>query len=158
MNARGFSMIELLVVILITGMLLAFMVPAFSRYRASLRAKQAVAQLTRDLRGARQRAITGRTPVVVVFGNGTSTTNITGYTIHTDTNGDRIFQSGELRTTHSLPTEARLGTVTLAPTDSLIFDINGVLWPGTSGGALTLIAGAAHDTLDVSAAGMVYQR
>jgi type II secretory pathway pseudopilin PulG len=146
------------VVLIISGILLACTLPAVVHFRTTLRSNQAREQLVRDIRGARQRAVTGRTPVLVAFGNGSVTTDVTTYTIHTDTNGDRIYQTGELRTSHTLPTGTKLSTVALGPADSLVFDISGVLWPGTSGGSLRLLSGTVRDTLDVSPAGMVYHR
>ena len=52
----------------------------------------------------------------------------------------------------------KLEKVSLTPTDSIIFDISGILWPSTSGGSLMLNSNGVRETLDVSAAGMVYRR
>ena len=157
MNARGFTVVETAAVVMITGILLAITLPAAARYRASLKGMQARQQLAQDLRAARQRAVTQRTPVVVRFGDGVVTTNVTTYTVHADLNGDRLVQSGERVVSHTLPTETKIELVNLSPTDSLVFDISGVLFPGTSGGSLIVTSRAARETLLVSSAGMVYQ-
>jgi prepilin-type N-terminal cleavage/methylation domain-containing protein len=158
MRARGFTLMELAVVVMIAGILLAVALPTITHFRRTLRSGQASQQVLRDIRGARQRAVTGRTPVIIAFGNGSTTTNITSYTIHTDTNGDLVYQTSEYRSWHTLPSGTSLSSVSLAPADSLIFDISGVLWPGTGGGSLRLLSGTIRDTVDVSAAGTSYRR
>ena len=146
-------------VVMISGIILLAVLPAMARFRTSLRREQAAQQLMRDIRTARQRAVTGRSPVIVAFGNGSTTTNLTTYTIHTDTNGDRVWQSGEMKVSRTLPTGTKLEKVSLAPTDSLTFDISGILWPGTGGGYVAILSGTnIRDTLDVSATGMAYKR
>jgi prepilin-type N-terminal cleavage/methylation domain-containing protein len=158
MDDRGYTLIETAAVAVILSILLAVTVPAVTRYRASMKGVQAREQLMQDLRAARQKAVTQRVPVVVAFGDGVSTTNITSYTVHTDANADRIKQAAELRLNRSLPRETRLTQVSLGPIDSLIFDISGVLWPSTTGGTLIVGTNVGSDTLVVSAAGMVYRR
>lgn len=157
MKARGYTVMELAAVLLIVGILLAALGPVAAHFRTTMQGEQATDQLLRDIRGARQRAVTGRSPVIVAFGNGAATTNITTYTIHTDTNGDLAYQSTELRTAHKLPKGTKLASVSLGPVDSLIYDISGVLWPGTSGGSLRLQSGSVRDTVYVSAAGAAYR-
>lgn len=159
MHERGFTLLETAAVVVIAGILLASTLPGFLSYRSTLRRGQAREQVTQDLRAARQSAVTRRTPVIVAFGDGVSTTDITSYTVHVDANADKIFQSGEMRTTHVLPPETRLFRVALDPPDSLIFDISGVLQPGTTGGAVIVASKASvTDTLLVSGAGMVYRQ
>lgn len=155
---RGFTLIETLVVVTIAGVLLAFGMPAFLDYREALRQKSARAQVSEDLYIARQLAVTRHAPVIVAFGTPPATTNITSYTIHVDTNGDGLVQSGERRFARALPTNVKLSQVSLTPTDSLIFDATGILYPGTSGGSLVIAGRGRADTLLVSAAGAVYQR
>lgn len=154
---RGFTLIETMVVVTIAGVLLAFGMPAFLDYRETLRQKSARAQIGEDLYIARQLAVTRHAPVVVAFGTPPGTTDITSYTIHVDTNGDGLAQAGERRFARALPTNVRLSQVSLAPTDSLIFDATGILYPGTSGGSLVIAGRGRADTLLISAAGAVYQ-
>ena len=65
------------------------------------------------LRVARQKAVTTHTPIIVAFGNGSTTTDITTYTVHSDTNSDRIKQSGEPWVSYTLPSGTKLETVSL---------------------------------------------
>jgi prepilin-type N-terminal cleavage/methylation domain-containing protein len=155
---RGFSLVELLIVVTVIGLALAVATPNFVRFGDTLALQQARAQLVEDLRMARQLAITRHSPVIVAFGNGTTTTNVTAYSTLVDANGDGAAQAGERRFARTLPRRTRLATVTFDRVDSLLFDPSGVLLPGTSGGQLALASSAGpRDTLLVSAAGVVYR-
>lgn len=158
-SSRGFTLIELLITIGILGLVIATAYPAFRSFRASLSRSQARAQLIADLRSARQTSVTRHRSVIVAFGNGSTTTNITSYTIHTDLNGNRIREANELRTSHVLPKSVQIATASIpVHTDSLIFDTSGLLIPGSTGGRLIVSGGRGRpDTLDVSAVGMVYR-
>ena len=157
-RSHGFSLIELAIALVIAGTVLAFGLPAFGHFRNSLAIDQENAQLTQDMRRARQLAVTRRAPVIVCFGVAPATTNITRYTFHVDSNGDNLVQSNEMVTARQLPGGTRLDDVALSPTDSLVFDISGVLRPGSSGGMLTFSnADGRRDTLCVSAAGICYR-
>ena len=156
-NGRGFTLIELLVGVVIAGVLLAITVPGFLKFRSSMVRNQVKWGLIADLRYARQLAVTKHRSVVVAFGNGSTTTNITTYTLHTDSNSNRIKDSGELVLNRTLPKGSLLTSVALAPPDSVIFDNSGSLWPGTNGGQVMFRGPQGFvDTLNVSAIGMVY--
>lgn len=155
---RGFTLIELMIVLVLMGIMLAIGVPSFRSFRLSLVKQQARAIVIENLRAARQRAVTGHIPVVIAFGNGTTTTNVTGFSVHSDTNNDRVVQSGELRYFKTMPKDAKFSSVELVPTDSLLFDITGILKPGTTGGRLIVqTSSGARDTIMVSMAGLVYR-
>lgn len=158
-SSRGFTLIELLVTIAILGLALAAAIPAFRGFRDTLARTQARAQLIADLRSARQTSVTRHRSVIVAFGNGSTTTNITTYTLHTDVNGNRIREANEPRSTHTLPKRVQIATATIpVHTDSLIFDTSGLLIPGSTGGRLIVSGGRGRpDTLDVSAVGMIYR-
>ena len=154
----GFTLVELMITLVIAGFVLLIGMPSFAKYRSSLLLRQANAQLMQDVRRARQLAVTRRAPVFIRFGAPPITANITSYLIHVDTNGDGIAQSTELRLNRSLPTGTKLDAVSLAPTDSLAFDISGILRPGTQGGMLAFSNNRnRRDTLIVSAAGICYR-
>ena len=158
-NLRGFTMIELLVAVSIAGLLLAITVPGFVHFRASLLRSQVRWALIGDIRYARQLAVTKHKSVVVAFGNGSTTTDLTTYTLHSDLNGNRVKDSGEAVLNRTLPKGSYLTKVSLAPVDSLIFDSSGSLYPGTSGGSLVFRGPqGSNDTLMVSAIGMVYHQ
>jgi prepilin-type N-terminal cleavage/methylation domain-containing protein len=157
LNTRGFTLIELLVAVSVASVLVALTVPGFLRFRSSLMRSQVRWGLISDLRYARQLAVTKHRAVVVAFGNGSTTTDVTTYTLHTDSNGNRVKDNGEQVLNRTLPRGTYLTSVTLTPPDSVIFDSSGALWPGTTGGRLTFRGPkGAPDTLLVSAIGMVY--
>lgn len=157
MRSRGFTLIELLIAVTIAGLVLLVTVPSFGSYLKDLNNKKVRTNLISDLRVARQLAVTEHRPVVVRFGTTSSTTDITTYSIHIDTNGDRIVQAGESFYQKNLPSGTKFTKVSLTPNDSLIFDISGVLWPSTTGGWVVVNGRSRNDTLYVSAAGIVFQ-
>ena len=156
-DTRGFSLIELLITMTIMGLVLAVALPSFGHFRDSMSLKRANAQVLQDVRRARQLAITRRAQVVVRFGTPPSTTNITSYTIHVDTNGDRLVQSSEAVTMRNLPSGTRLSSVSMTPVDSLTFDFSGLLWNGTGGQIVIANRLDLRDTLLVSAAGVCFE-
>lgn len=161
-SGKGFTLIETMVVLVVVGIVLAYGLPAFSHYRNSMSLRQVRAQLLQDVRRARQLAVTRRAPVVMQFGAPPTTTNITSYTIHVDTNGDNMAETNELRTFRALPGGTRLTNVNMtgsgAQVDSLTFDISGTLKPGCDGGLLIFDnRQGRRDTLAVSAAGICYR-
>ena len=158
MDSRGFSLIELMMVVVVVGLVLAAGLPAFGTFRDRMVLVQASSQVTQDLRIARQVAVTRHCPVVVTFGDGSTTTNVGNYSVLYDTNGDGAAATGELYFNRTMPSRTRLSSVSLTPTDKLTFDMSGVLSPGTGGGQLVLATSRGRvDTLLVSATGVVYR-
>lgn len=155
---RGFTVLETMAVVLIAGIVIASTLPGVFEFRSTMRRGQAREQVMENLLTARQAAVTQRAPVFVAFGNGVSTTDITSYTVHVDANGDGVVQTTESRRTYTLPPETRLFRVALSPPDTVVFDISGVLMPGSSGGSLVVVARAIPETLIVSGTGMVYRQ
>lgn len=157
MRSRGFSLIELMIAIVVMGIVFAAGLPAFGSFRDTLVKDEARALLLQDLRMARQTAVTRHCPAVVRFGSGSGTTDLTGYAIHFDSNADLLVQSGERRFLRVMPGGTRIASVNLQPSDSLVFDMSGLLRPGTSGGQIIIVTPRGRrDTLIVSVAGMVY--
>jgi prepilin-type N-terminal cleavage/methylation domain-containing protein len=158
-TCRGFTLIELMLALVIAGIVLALGLPAFGHYRNSLALRETRAQLLQDVRRARQLAVTRHAPVVVCFGAPPATSNITGYSIHVDTNGDNAVQASEIVTWRALPRGTRLTNVELgARVDTLAFDLSGALEPGSSGGTLVFAdALNRRDTLAISTAGICYR-
>ena len=158
-GCTGFTLIELMIVLVVAGLVLSFGIPAFGHYRNTLMLRQVNAQLLQDVRRARQLAVTRRAQVVMSFGAPPATTDITSYTIHLDTNGDNVVQSTEQRTFRTLPGGTRLTNVNMiTQVDSLTFDISGTLKLGSGGGTLVFAnALGQRDTLAVSAAGICYR-
>jgi prepilin-type N-terminal cleavage/methylation domain-containing protein len=158
MDSRGFSLIELMMVVVVIGLVLTAGIPAFGTFRDGMVLVQARSQVTQDLRMARQVAVTRHCPVVVTFGDGSTTTNVGNYSILYDTNGDGAAATGELYFNRTMPNRTRLSSVSLTPTNKLTFDMSGVLAPGTGGGRLVFANSRGRvDTLLVSATGVVYR-
>ena len=158
-DTRGFTLLELMVVFVVAGIVLAFGMPAFGHYRNSMMLREVQAQLLQDVRRARQLAVTRHAPVVMEFGSPPVTTNVRSYSIHVDTNGDNTIESSELCTRRTLPKGTKLDQVNLGTQiDSLTFDTSGALKPGSSGGTLVFSnALGRRDTLAVSTAGICYR-
>lgn len=158
-RSRGFSLIELMIVLVVAGVLFGIGLPAFSTYRNSLALRQVRGLLLQDLRNARQYAVSRRSPVYVIFGTPPTTTNITTYQIYVDKNANGVLDGTERLYRRTLPSQTRLTNVSLTPTaGTLIFDISGILWPGTNGGTLVFAnQRGKRDTLQVSAAGIAYR-
>ena len=157
-TAKGFTLIETMIVVTVAGIILAVGMPAFSRYRSTLALEQAKSQLLHDVRDARQRAVTRRIPVYMQFGTPPATTDVTSYRIHVDTNGNRLVDNGESVSNRRLPANTSLALVNLTPVDTLNFDISGILWPGHLGGSLIVSnSRGQRDTMFVSSAGIVYE-
>lgn len=156
-SRSGFTLVELAVVVVIAGVILAVGVPAFLSLSRSMSEAQARGKIMDTLRVARQKAVTTHTPVIVAFGDGSATTNVTTFSVHTDTNNDRVKQAGEPWASYTLPNGTSLETVTLQPTDTLVFDTSGALAPSVTGGSMVVFGNGKRDTLYVSATGLVYR-
>ena len=158
-RTKGFTLVELMIALVVAGIVLAYGLPAFGHFRNSMLLREVNAQLLQDVRRARQLAVTRRAPVVICFGVPPSTTDITSYTIHVDTNGDNTVQGSESRTLRTLPSGTRLTNVNMiTQADSLTFDISGTLKLGSGGGTLVFANTIGkRDTLAISAAGICYR-
>jgi prepilin-type N-terminal cleavage/methylation domain-containing protein len=154
---RGFTLIELMIVIVVAGILVGFTVPSWVSMQRSLLKEQARERIVQDIRTARQTAVTGRVPVVVAFlpsGGGP----IVEYTIHVDTNDDRLVDAGEPWRRVRLPKGTGLTQVAIVPSDSLRFVSSGSLAPGNTGGTIVVSNGRGKaDTLMVSSVGMLFR-
>ena len=85
---KGFSLIELLIVIAILAVVSAFTVPAYLSWRDDSKAKGAAASMRADFERAKYRAIRENANVRVAF-----TTN--SYMSHTDLNSDNVLDADE---------------------------------------------------------------
>ena len=110
----GFSLIEMLITVALVASLIGVAMPAFNSFRDTLAQRQATSQLINDLRRARQTSVTRHRSVIIAFGNGVATTNITTYSLHTDLDGDRIKDSNEPNLTRVLPKRTRISSVTMS--------------------------------------------
>ena len=148
---RGFTLVELMVLIVIAGLILGVGLPAFLDLRDSYDERQAPNQVRDDLETARQTAIDRRAPVIVAFDRAPSAT----YTIQTDANDNGRLDAGEPHRICTLPGGTMFTRVSLAPADTVWFEPDGALKPGTRGGVVVIRGDRFTDTLLVSTVGSV---
>jgi len=93
---KGFTLLELIIVIAIIAILSAIGAPTFSSYMATRRLNGAARQVQSDLFAARMRAISDNKLVAVSFINNNQ------YTIFFDNNNNGSIDSGETIVTKSI--------------------------------------------------------
>ena len=138
-HRSGFTLVEIMVAIVVAGVLMAAGIPSFAPLLPHPIPKQA-----RDLI---EGSLSARPPAggdvpssrsSVAFGDGISTTGLTTYSVHTDTNGDRVQQIGEPWKSFTLPKGTQLAArLARRPTRS-IFDSSGSLAPSVTGGSVVV--------------------
>jgi type IV fimbrial biogenesis protein FimT len=99
-QTRGFSMVELLVVLAIVGIMTAVAMPSYRAVSNSIRVSTEINGLMGDLQFTRAEAIKqGATVTTCASANGTScsasTTWDTGWIVFSDSNGNATVDSGE---------------------------------------------------------------
>jgi hypothetical protein len=110
-----------------------------------------------DVRTMRQASVTQHRRVILAFIRTGGT--VTSYSLHTDSDGDYIVDSGERFRVRVLPTGTRLSTVALTPVDTISFEPSGTLRVGSTGGVLVLNdARNRPDTLLVTAVGHIIRQ
>jgi type II secretion system protein H len=139
----GFSIVELMVVLLILGITLAASLPAFNRYLASSTLQNASEEFAGRLKLARQTAVAQGVPQIVSWNTASQT-----YSIITDSNGDGVAQAGEpVLGPFDLPNGITLANDTVDPFagTQLTFNPNGsasqsgtVVLSNTKNGSLNL--------------------
>lgn len=72
-NAKGFSMVEMLVVMAIIGIVMAISIPAYLSYLPRIRLKAAAREITSDMQYAKVQAIKTNTTTAVLFLPGAGT-------------------------------------------------------------------------------------
>ncbi len=90
-NTKGFSLVEIMVVVAVFGLLVAISVPGFSSYTHANRLSTSASRLAADLQWARSTSIAnGRVILVAASGNGYTVTDVaTGNVL-----ADRDFERG----------------------------------------------------------------
>jgi prepilin-type N-terminal cleavage/methylation domain-containing protein len=161
---RGFSLVEVLIVVVLVGLMMAIVVPRF-RVSGTTRARAAADQLVRDLEAARSRALASRS--ITRLAINTVTKSYTGY-LDSDRDGvlgqtaaetaalggfqsrtlDQYVRMGRNGSTPDLPGYPGAGTTTL-PNSRVDFDSRGLTTPLGTKGVLYLIS--TRDTTAVAA-------
>jgi prepilin-type N-terminal cleavage/methylation domain-containing protein len=150
-RVAGFTMVESLVVLTVLGILFAIALPAFHHYDEGLALRRSAESVLEGLRVARQTAAAEHNNVIVTFDAQGGTMQI-----HDDDNNDGIIDAGEQVRTVALQRGTAFSTLSIAPGDSLVFTLLGVLQDRNGGGFLVIqnYSGDA-DTLNVSAVGHI---
>lgn len=81
-NTKGFSLAEMLVVVAILGMIVAFGLPAFQNYLQSYKLRSSANQIVNDLRAVRQTATTENIPMKISFDVDTDNPSIDTYNMY----------------------------------------------------------------------------
>jgi prepilin-type N-terminal cleavage/methylation domain-containing protein len=135
---RGFSLLELIVVLTLMGILAAFALPRFATARDRSAARSATSDLAAALSAARHSAILRRAPVAVVLDTAHGIVQVRA--------GSRVIFRRELR--------AAYGIVLTSNRDSLVYDPRGLGY-GLANLTVTVHSGSIVDTLTMSRLGRV---
>ncbi len=117
-GARGFTLIELVVVLVLAGVTIAVANGGLTGYTQRIAAHHAAQLFVRDLSLARAHAVRGREPVVIRFSESSR-----WYSISTMTTGREL-----IRRRFNVNADIRLAAIDLEiPGDTLFFNSRGVL-------------------------------
>jgi type IV fimbrial biogenesis protein FimT len=142
-KSKGFTLIEMVIVIAVMAILVAIAVPNYNSFMARKRVDGAVHQLFTDLMGARMQAISQNSRVIVQITSGT------GYSIIKDLNGNGVVDTGETGSSKSiLP---NYYDVTITATFNPVFNSNGT----GSNLVITISNSSLTKTLTISTAGRI---
>jgi type II secretion system protein H len=139
----GFSLIELLVVIVVGGILTALAVPNLAQMKTAYRLRGATHEIFTALQKAR---------IGAVKENNRYRFSISGstYTIHSDADNDGAVDAGETVTTRDIHDTAR--DVSISTSATIVFAPNGT---AVTAGTVTLSNSNQTKTVDVTLAGRV---
>ncbi len=140
----GFTLIELIIIIVIVGALTAIAVPNFMTYQSNFRLTGALSSLRGDLVGARMLAIKRFVQYRVVFSSG-------GYLIQRGTSSSGAFISAADELTRNFADEYT--GVTASATADPVFSPKGTVTPAPV--TITLQGGQRTQTITIFIAGKI---
>ena len=94
----GFTLLEMMIVLIIGGVLTAIAIPAFSKWAPKYRVNGAARQVFSEMMAARAKAISESNNYVISFDTGNNS-----FTIHDDDNSDGAEDPGEATKTVNIP-------------------------------------------------------
>jgi type II secretion system protein H len=143
-SSAGFSIIEIMVIVMIIGLLAAMAIPRFGNLAASLRSRGAADQIAADIAYTRMSAVReGRTAVLTVTGN-TYTMTVE----NTDGSTFKTLRTVRIRDSYTGATIATAGSARIA------FDSRGMLKSG-SATSVTVTSDSRSQRLLISLIGRV---
>ena len=148
---RGFGVIEIVAVLAVASIVMAFAVVGVKRAMAAVRLQNSMRQLASRVEAARLDAIRRHQSATVDFSNPTSTTSTTSYTITMNFNGNGVPVS------RSYDLESGVTVNVTSPNELPVFDFD---WRGRTPQCFTSITmqgsgGGGSSALSVSSAGDV---
>lgn len=160
MTQRGFTLIELMVVVSIAMLLLAWGLPAYSTWNARHNVEGEMARLYSDLQFARMTAYGSKNLTGIYWGG---SAKITQYQIMTNTTATTSIDSGSGATQVDALASTGKNPVTPTPNqNSVSFDGRGLLYTGNSNDPASQLTfyitpsyGAAVNCVSVSLTGIV---
>lgn len=146
-DKKGFTLVEVMVVIAIVGIVAVIAVPSMTGWRSDRQLRGAINNLASDIQLARLKAIREAEVVSVVF----DTTN-NGYTLHLDPNQNGTLDAGEQSVRAvTLPGVVTYTSVNLTPANVLptgaFFSFNSRGLPTTTGDSTVTMQYSAADTM-----------
>jgi type II secretion system protein H len=146
MKSKGFTLIELMIVIVVMVIMAAIATPSYKSYMARSRLNGAANQLLRDLMSARLLAISQNNNVIVQI------TSSTGYKIVRDLNGNGVVDTGETGPVKSI--RPHYYDVTFWSSVNPVFLTNGTVKAG-SNATIYISNSTATKRVKVSSAGRI---
>jgi type IV fimbrial biogenesis protein FimT len=145
---RGFTLVELMVVISITALLLAWGMPAYSTWKEKHDIENEIVQLYSDLQFARMTAYGNKVLTGVWWGGGA---NIAAYQIISDADGDGAIGNSSGDTEIGAGVTAKYSITSTVSQNSVSFDGRGFLNPpNPTSFYIASSSGAASDCVSVS--------
>ncbi len=138
MSQRGFTLVELMVVVALIALLMVWGIPAYSTWNSRQNVEGEIGRLYSDLQFARMTAYSNKNLTGIYWGGGT---NLTQYSIETNTNTDAT-SIDDPAVTKPLGATVSTGKFPITATQnqkSVSFDGRGLLYTGDTNDPATQV-------------------